>query len=161
MHDIRVVIRRCRRKGRNGMKELMIAAEVKNLDEVMAFVDAFLEEAGCSMKTQMQIDLAVEEIFVNIASYAYAPNTGLATIRLEQTDDGDAVRIVMIDQGIPYDPLSKADPDITLSADERQIGGLGILLTKKNMDDVQYEYANNSNILTLIKTISQKGERTC
>ena len=149
------------RKGRNGMKELVITAEVKNLDEVMAFVDAFLEEAGCPMKTQMQIDLAVEEIFVNIASYAYAPKTGLATIRLEPADCGDAVTIVMIDQGIPYDPLSKADPDITLSADERQIGGLGILLTKKNMDDVKYEYANGSNVLTLKKTIRQKGERTC
>ncbi|MBP5264699.1 MAG: ATP-binding protein [Lachnospiraceae bacterium] len=135
------------------MKELVITAETKNLDEVMTFVDTFLEEAECSMKTQMQIDLAVEEIFVNIASYAYAPGTGPATIRVGLTDDGSVFVIELIDQGVPYNPLAKEDPDITLSAEERKIGGLGILLTKKSMDDVQYEYANGSNILTLRKSI--------
>ncbi|MBQ6094745.1 MAG: ATP-binding protein [Lachnospiraceae bacterium] len=135
------------------MKELVITAETKNLDEVMTFVDTFLEEAECSMKAQMQIDLAVEEIFVNIASYAYAPGTGPATIRVGLTDDGSVFVIELIDQGVPYNPLAKEDPDITLSAEERKIGGLGILLTKKSMDDVQYEYANGSNILTLRKSI--------
>ncbi|MBR3468132.1 MAG: ATP-binding protein [Lachnospiraceae bacterium] len=135
------------------MKELVITAETKNLDEVMTFVDTFLEEAECSMKVQMQIDLAVEEIFVNIASYAYAPGTGPATIRVGLTDDGSVFVIELIDQGVPYNPLAKEDPDITLSAEERKIGGLGILLTKKSMDDVQYEYANGSNILTLRKSI--------
>jgi len=105
------------------------------------------------MKAQMQIDLAVEEIFVNIASYAYAPGTGPATIRVGLTDDGSVFVIELIDQGVPYNPLAKEDPDITLSAEERKIGGLGILLTKKSMDDVQYEYANGSNILTLRKSI--------
>ncbi|MCR5499395.1 MAG: ATP-binding protein [Acetatifactor sp.] len=135
------------------MKELVITAETKNLDEVMTFVDTFLEEAECSMKAQMQIDLAVEEIFVNIASYAYAPGTGSATIRVGLTDDGSVFVIELIDQGVPYNPLAKEDPDITLSAEERKIGGLGILLTKKSMDDVQYEYTNGSNILTLRKSI--------
>ena len=135
------------------MKELVITAETKNLDEVMTFVDTFLEEAECSMKVQMQIDLAVEEIFVNIARYAYVPGTGPATIRVGLTDDGSVFVIELIDQGVPYNPLAKEDPDITLSAEERKIGGLGILLTKKSMDDVQYEYANGSNILTLRKSI--------
>ena len=135
------------------MKELVITAETKNLDEVMTFVDTFLEEAECSMKAQMQIDLAVEEIFVNIASYAYAPGTGPATIRVGLTDDGSVFVIELIDQGVPYNPLAKEDPDITLSAEERKIGGLGILLTKKSMDDVQYEYVNGSNKLTLRKSI--------
>lgn len=135
------------------MKELDIEALVDNLDKVMEFVDAELEDANCPMKIQMQIDLAVEEIFVNIANYAYDPETGPATVRVEVDPDGSAVRITFIDHGVPYDPLSKSDPDITQAADERQIGGLGIFLVKKTMDDIRYEYVNGSNILTLKKNL--------
>ena len=133
------------------MKELYIEATVDNLSEVLGFVDEQLEAADCAMKVQMQIDLAVEEIFVNIANYAYDPETGPATVRVDVTPDGSTVTITFVDNGVPYDPLAKADPDITLSADERQIGGLGIFLVKKNMDDVKYEYVNGRNILTLKK----------
>ena len=122
-----------------------------NLDKVLAFVDEQLEATECSMKIQMQIDLAVEEIFVNIANYAYDPETGPATVRVDVTPDGTVVTITFVDNGVPYDPLAKADPDITLSAEQRDIGGLGIFLVKKNMDDVSYEYVNGSNILTLKK----------
>ena len=135
------------------MKDLVITAETKNLDEVMTFVDTFLEEAECSMKVQMQIDLAVEEIFVNIASYAYDTEIGTAVVQVTVLKEPLSVEITFIDNGTQYDPLAKEDPDITLSAEERKIGGLGILLTKKSMDDVQYEYANGSNILTLRKSI--------
>lgn len=135
------------------MKELELEAKLENLGEVMAFVDEQLETAGCSMKIQMQIDLAVEEIFVNVANYAYSPEVGPATVRVEVKPDGSAVIITFIDQGVPYDPLAKTDPDVTLSVDERQIGGLGIFLTKKNMDDVTYEYVNGSNVLTLKKNL--------
>ena len=135
------------------MKELDIEALVDNLDKVMEFVDAELEDVNCPMKIQMQIDLAVEEIFVNIANYAYAPETGPATVRVEVDPDGSAVRITFIDHGVPYDPLAKSDPDITQAADERQIGGLGIFLVKKTMDDIRYEYVNGSNILTLKKNL--------
>ncbi|MBO5623097.1 MAG: ATP-binding protein [Butyrivibrio sp.] len=135
------------------MKELDIEALVDNLDKVMEFVDAELEDANCPMKIQMQIDLAVEEIFVNIANYAYDPETGPATVRVEVDPDGSAVRITFIDHGVPYDPLAKTDPDITQAADERQIGGLGIFLVKKTMDDIRYEYVNGSNILTLKKNL--------
>jgi len=135
------------------MKELDIEALVENLDEVTAFVDEQLEETGCSMKIQMQIDLAVEEIFVNIAHYAYDPEVGPAKVRVEVTPDGSQVSITFIDQGVPYDPLKKADPDIGLPADERQIGGLGIFMVKKTMDDIHYEYINGSNILTIIKSL--------
>ena len=135
------------------MKELDIEALVDNLDKVMEFVDAELEDANCPMKIQMQIDLAVEEIFVNIANYAYDPETGPATVRVEVDPDGSAVRITFIDHGVPYDPLAKSDPDITQAADERQIGGLGISLVKKTMDDIRYEYVNGSNILTLKKNL--------
>lgn len=133
------------------MKELEIAAITDNLDEVLAFVDGQLEAADCSVKIQMQIDLAVEEIFVNIASYAYQPETGPATVRVEVTPDGSAVIITFIDHGVPYDPLAKEDPDVTLSTEDRAIGGLGIFLVKKNMDDIRYEYKNGNNILTIVK----------
>ena len=136
------------------MKELDIEAVVDNLPDVLAFVDEQLENTDCSMKIQMQIDMAVEEIFVNIAQYAYDPETGPATLRVEVKPDGSAVIITFIDHGVPYDPLAKADPDTTLSADERQVGGLGIFLVKKSMDDIKYEYIDGSNILTIIKGLS-------
>ena len=133
------------------MKELFIEALTDNLDSVLAFVDEQLEATECSMKIQMQIDLAVEEIFVNIANYAYDPETGPATVRVDVAPDGTVVTITFVDNGVPYDPLAKADPDITLPAEQHEIGGLGIFLVKKNMDDVSYEYVNGSNILTLKK----------
>lgn len=133
------------------MKELFIEALTDNLDSVLAFVDEQLEATECSMKIQMQIELAVEEIFVNIANYAYDPETGPATVRVDVAPDGTVVTITFVDNGVPYDPLAKADPDITLPAEQREIGGLGIFLVKKNMDDVSYEYVNGSNILTLKK----------
>ena len=135
------------------MKELDIKALTENLDTVLAFVDEQLEAADCPMKIQMQIDLAVEEIFVNIAHYAYKPETGPATVRVEVKPDASAVMITFIDHGVPYDPLAKEDPDITLSSEDRTIGGLGIFLVKKNMDDVKYEYVKGSNILTLVKKL--------
>lgn len=135
------------------MKELDIAAVTENLSAVLQFVDTQLELSGCSAKIQMQIDLAVEEIFVNIASYAYHPETGPATVRVEVKPDGSAVTITFIDHGVPYDPLAREDPDVTLPSERRQIGGLGIFLVKQNMDDIQYEYVDGSNILTLKKTL--------
>ncbi len=133
--------------------ELTLDATVENLDKVLAFVDERLEALECPMKVQMQIDVAVEEMFVNIAHYAYAPNVGSATVRFESADDPRRVLITLIDSGIPYDPLAKEDPDITLSADERPIGGLGIYMVKKSMDDIRYKNRNGQNILTIVKNI--------
>ena len=133
--------------------ELELEAIVQNLDEVMAYVDGKLEAADCPPKSQMQIDIAVEEIFINIAKYAYQPDKGKATVRVEVGEDPVQVRITFIDQGKPYDPLAKEDPDVTLSADERPIGGLGIFMVKQSMDDVLYEYKDGSNILTLVKSL--------
>ncbi len=130
---------------------LEIEAVVDNLDEVLQFVEARLDEKGCPPNVKVQIDIAVEEIFVNIASYAYHPGKGPATIGAYVKDDPLSVELVFIDQGTPYDPLSKEDPDISLSADERGIGGLGIFMVKKSMDDVDYEYKDGKNILTIRK----------
>ena len=133
------------------MKELDITAVLENLDTVLQFVDTHLEQADCSPKIQMQIDLAVEEIFVNIANYAYHPETGPATVRVDVRPDGSAVTITFIDWGVHYDPLAKEDPDVTLSAEERKIGGLGVFLVKNTMDDITYNYEDGKNILTLKK----------
>ena len=135
------------------MKELELAATVENLNKVLAFVDEELEAMDCSMRSQMQIDIAVEEIFVNIAHYAYSPEVGKATIRVEVQPEPPTVVLTFLDQGVPYDPLAKADPDVSLSAEERQVGGLGIFMVKKSMDDVQYRYENGRNILTLRKKL--------
>lgn len=135
------------------MKEMMIEAKVDNLDKVIAFVDEQLEQYDCPMKVQMQVDVAVEEIFVNIASYAYKPDVGDAIIRVNVTEEPLAVYLTFMDSGVPYDPLAKEDPDVTLSAEERQIGGLGIFMVKKSMDDVKYEYKDGQNILTIMKNL--------
>lgn len=124
-----------------------------NLDDVLMFIDGILEENECNMKVQMQIDVAVEEIFVNIASYAYTPDVGMATIQAEILEDPKRIEITFIDKGIPYNPLAKEDPDTTLSAEERQIGGLGIYMVKKSMDAMRYEHTDGQNILTLVKNI--------
>ena len=137
------------RGGENMNNTLHIQAQKDNLDEVNAFLETYMEGIGCSMKIQTQIILAVEEIFVNIANYAYAPNTGDVDFRL--SCDATTFTIVIEDSGIEYNPLKKQDPDITLSAEERQIGGLGIFMTKKIMDDVIYSYKNGKNTLKLVK----------
>ena len=135
------------------MREMDIAATLENLDTVMTFVDQQLEEVGCSMKAQMQIDIAVEEVYVNIAHYAYNPEVGGVTIRVQIEEDPLAVILTFIDKGKPYDPLAKEDPDVTLAAEDRQIGGLGIFMVKKSMDNVSYEYNEGRNILTLKKKL--------
>ena len=132
-----------------------IEAVTENLPNVLTFVDERLERVDCPKRTQMQIDVAVEEIFVNIASYAYAPDKGDATVRVEVLENPLMVSITFIDRGIPYDPLSKKDPDVTLPAEQREVGGLGIFMTKKIMDDVAYEYKDGSNILKLVKRMEE------
>ena len=134
-------------------RELNIEALIENLDQVLAFVDEEIDKLECSVKIRTQIDIAVEELFVNIAHYAYNPETGPATVRVEVEKDPPAISITFIDHGIPYDPLAKADPDITLSADEREIGGLGIFMVKKSMDSIDYEYKDGQNILHIRKLI--------
>ena len=135
------------------MKELNIAATVENIETVTDFVNEQLEAYDCPMKAQMQIDIAIDELFGNIAHYAYNPEIGKATVRVEVIEDPLAVVITFIDKGVPYDPLAKADPNTTLSAEEREIGGLGIFMVKKTMDEITYEYKDGQNILAIKKTL--------
>ena len=132
------------------MKELIVDAKVEKLDTVLSFVDEFLESIEMPMNIMMKVDIAVEELFVNIASYAYSDNNGKATIQIEENKDN--VCISFIDSGKPYNPLKKEDPDITLSAEDRQIGGLGIYMVKKSMDNVEYEYIDGKNVLRITKS---------
>ena len=138
---------------RMSVKELTLEAKVANLQQVLDFVDENLTSMRCPMKILMQIDVAVEEIFVNVASYAYTPNTGSVTIRMDLQEKPRAVVITFIDSGIPYNPLAKEDPDVSLSAEERSIGGLGIFMVKKTMDKMEYEYTDQKNVLKMYKNI--------
>ena len=135
----------------NVMAEFKIEALKENLNHVMSFVDEHLEGVDCPMKAQMQIDLCVEEMFINVASYAYGSGKGDVIIRLEEEKDPSGISIVLVDEGMPYDPLAKADPDVTASADQRQIGGLGIFLVKKNMDNISYRRDGNKNVFRMTK----------
>ena len=133
--------------------ELDIEAVEENLPVVLDFVTEKLDKTDCSAGIKMQIAVAVEEIFINIASYAYNPDQGRAVIRTAVSEDPLTVTITFIDHGKPYDPLAREDPDVTLSAEERPVGGLGIFMVKQAMDDVSYEYKDGSNILRLKKTL--------
>ena len=135
------------------LHELELPATVEHLPEVQDFVREHLEKTDCPPRAQMQIAVAVEEIFTNIAHYAYAPKQGSASVRVEVEKDPVTVIVTFLDCGVPYDPLAKPDPDLSLAAEDREIGGLGILMTKQLMDAVRYDYRDGQNILTLKKRL--------
>ena len=136
------------------MKELTLAATLDNIPVVTAFIDEQLEALSCPMKAQMQIDVAIDELFGNIAHYAYPGGTGDATVQFDYDEAVRTASITFIDSGIPFNPLQKSDPDVTISADEREVGGLGIFMVKKTMDSVKYRYENGCNILTIQKHLA-------
>ena len=131
------------------MKEMTIEAKTENLPVVTAWIEKALEEVDCPIKAQMQIDVAIDELFGNIARYAYTPDIGEAAVRFAFDADTRTVSISFLDSGIPFDPLSQAAPDINTPAEERAVGGLGIYLVRKTMDRVDYRYADGKNILTI------------
>ena len=133
------------------MEKITVDAVVENLQQVIDFATEHLENRDCPMKVVMQTELVVEEIFVNIANYAYHPEIGSATFCIEFEENPTAFLMTFIDSGKPYNPLERTDPDITLDADERDIGGLGIFLVKKNVDEIFYKYEDGRNILTMKK----------
>lgn len=133
------------------MEKLTIDAKVENLAIVTEFITSSLEEKDCSIKIIMQMELVIEEIFVNVSSYAYSPNIGSVTICKEFEDAPQAVIITFIDSGVSYNPLEHEDPDINAGIDERDIGGLGIFLVKKNVNEISYERKDGKNILTIKK----------
>ncbi len=135
------------------VKSVTLDATIANIETVTDFVNEILEEAGASMKAQMQIDIAIDEIFSNIANYAYGDETGTATVSVEINKDPLSATITFADSGTPYDPLSADDPDTTLSAEERPSGGLGVFMVKKSMNETSYEYKEGKNIFTIKKNL--------
>lgn len=135
------------------MKEITVDATIENMDTVTAFVDDFLDQIACPMKSRIQINIVIDEIFGNICHYAYKDSIGAVTVRVESGNTPKAVFLTFTDNGIPYNPLETEDPDITSSSEERKIGGLGIYLVKKNMDEMKYEYVNQQNRLWMEKRL--------
>ena len=134
-------------------EERTFPADVSVLPEVQGFFEGLLEQLVCPLKTQLAVSVVIEEVFVNIAHYAYPEGSGTATVGFAFDPESRTATFVFRDRGIPFDPLKQEVPDITLSVEERGIGGLGILITRKTMDSVTYRYENGENILTMQKTI--------
>ena len=134
-------------------KKIVIEATLDNLGKVNDFVEDFLKEKECSPKVRMQLEVVVEEIFTNIANYAYGDDAGNVTIEGCLEDDAAKFRLKFMDHGVPYNPLKQPEPDITTGADERTVGGLGIFLVKKSVDDISYQHEDGQNILTIVKVI--------
>ena len=128
-------------------------AKTDALSDVLGFVDQVLEDYECPMKIQTAVCVAIEEVFVNVAHYAYGDGEGDMTLAISFDNENRAITFRMTDKGVPFDPLQKPDPDITLSAEEREIGGLGIFIAKKTMNTITYSYENGENILTMVKKI--------
>ncbi len=137
------------------MQEMIFKATIENISAATNFVNSQLENFCCSMKTMNQIDIALDELFGNIAQYAYPDGEGTVSVTVEFTTESPIrVVITLRDQGIPFNPLSNEDPDITSSAEERSIGGLGVFLCKKMMDDLIYEHTNGQNVLRIFKALN-------
>ena len=135
------------------MRTTTLLATTENIPVAIGFVTDELDSFNCPMNARMKIELAVDEIFCNIASYAYAPGVGEVVIEVDYDEKDRSVHIVFKDKGVRYDPLAKDDPDVTLSIEQREVGGLGIFLVKKTMDKLTYRYEDGKNILSLYKHI--------
>ena len=138
------------------MKEWTVEATVGNIPVITEKVETELEKLNCSGKAHRKINVALDELLNNIASYAYPKETGSVTVQMRYNEESETVSITLIDSGAAYNPLEKADPDVTLAAEDRPIGGLGILMVKKKMDGMEYRRENNQNILTIHKRIREE-----
>jgi len=129
-------------------KETTVDADFEKGPYVTSFVEEMLEPYDPSPKAVIQVSVAIDEIFSNIVRYSGATSV---VVRAQYDGSTDMFSLAFIDNGVPYNPLNKKDPDITLSAEDRQIGGLGIFLVKKTMDNVNYERKGNENYFTIYK----------
>jgi sigma-B regulation protein RsbU (phosphoserine phosphatase) len=135
------------------MEKRVFPARTDELDSVLGFIEDVLNNNDCPLKTTMAVCVAIEEVFVNIANYAYGDKEGEVEVEVSFDRNSRQAIFRMSDSGIPFNPLDNPDPDVTLSAQERDIGGLGIFITKKTMDKVSYSYENGRNVLTMTKNI--------
>ena len=135
------------------MTKQTFPAKTEALSAVLDYVEQTLQGYDCPLKVQTAVCVAIEEVFVNVAHYAYPDGEGDMTLAIGFDEPTRAITFRMTDGGVPFDPLQKPDPDITLSAESREIGGLGIFIAKKTMDSLAYAYENGENVLTMIKKI--------
>lgn len=135
------------------MTQITLPALTENIECATDFLNEILEKEGCSTRIQTQLDIVLDELMSNVARYAYTPDIGDVTLSVDILDEPKRVVLTLTDSGVPYDPLEKEDPDITLTAEERKIGGLGIFIVKKTMDTIKYAYKNKQNIVTIIKNL--------
>ena len=135
------------------MKELTVDAKPGSLSEIKTFAAAGLDEMNCPAGTREQLLIVIDEIFSNIASYAYGDGKGSVTVRMETGTEPRSVVLTFIDSGMPFDPLMMKTPDTSLKARERKIGGLGIFMVRKLTDKATYEYRDGKNILKIRKNI--------
>lgn len=134
--------------------QITLSASVDEVKKLTHFVNGHLEVLGCPQRVRIQVDVAIDEIFSNIVKYACMPETGPVTVKIKVDGNPPGVIISFFDRGIPYNPLASEHPDLTrLPKAKRRIGGLGLFLVKKIMDDVSYEYQDGQNILTIRKNI--------
>lgn len=135
------------------MPKLTLPATLESIEIATDFLNEILEGADCSLRDQTKLDIALDELMSNVARYAYAPGTGDITLSAEILEEPKRIVLTLTDSGVPYDPLKKDDPDVSLSADERGIGGLGIFIVKQSMDDMTYAYLDGQNVVTIIKNL--------
>lgn len=132
---------------------ITVKADVTSIPFVNEMVEKFLDDLGISMKVQMKMNVVIDEILSNIAQYSFGEATGMATVTYEYDDEAKCLSLTFIDDGIEYNPLNSEEPDITLSAEERDVGGLGLFMVKKFMDQLTYEYKDGCNHFTLKKSV--------
>ena len=133
-------------------KNLTLPNDVQEVPRLATFVDEICEAAGIDMGTTMKMNLAIEEAVVNVMNYAY-PSGTKGEVRIEAKVHQGYVEFVISDDGTPFNPTEVKDADVTLSAEERNIGGLGIFLVKHFMDKIKYKYVDGQNVLTLRKNL--------
>lgn len=134
------------------MSQITVEAKIENLEQINDFISEALAQTNCNAKTETQILMATEEIFVNVANYAYAPKLGEVTIKLNLINGSNILSLEFTDEGVEYNPLEAKEPDITLPPEEREIGGLGIFMVKKLVDEMKYERRGGKNVLTIKKS---------
>ena len=135
---------------------ITLHTDIQEVPQLAAFIDEVAEACGIDMATAMSLNLAMEEAVVNVMNYAYPAGT-VGNVDIDAEFDDGKLTFILSDSGTPFDPTQAGEPDLTLGAEDRPIGGLGIFLVRQIMDSVEYRYSDGKNILTLTKNIQSNN----